>query len=542
MASDSNADTAPTDISGPLLIGILLSTLLFGIVLGLSFQYLSAVSRSSKLAPESCLARKSSRSRLVAILNARLKRQVPSFFFGEHAFRTFTVLALHLAGLSQTIIRFYLLWQLAIVQSHLDLSLNPFVIPFGKVLFPNTLSTYGCPAFLKIGSVRTGVAISSNLLTLMIQTIVQISLLKRAQKLDRIATYSAALATERDQNHAISLSSDTHSIRIEPGEEEDNEWLFALRHRRLITHSLYLQQGSSAWRWKSIQLLIGICAATGVASAVLNTIGPFERHQGIALSNTSSLVNQKAGSVTLITPIWYMLSAIVDVLISASTIRDLGKIRNQVLNICNNRNDRSNVNIGGISEWCANCFHHSVLLSTREGVAITLITVLTTSLRSQESRNCKPPDAYPLKSSSTKRLQKSSITNPGSEGRSSTRPPRSMPAAMIRENTNLSLTYDSSDTHLDCENVLSIHYSRTSHDAPPQLRVSSQSPETSLTSWCTWGERGPDPDRLSPNSSVSRLSASTINSKPEYPLHSRFSDWGSATPETATFRSTSTMS
>lgn len=106
----------------------------------------------------------------------------------------------------------------------------------------------------------------------MIQTIVQISLLGRAQKLDRIATYSAALATERDQNRAISLPSDIHSIRIEPGEEEDNEWLVALRHRRLMTHSLYLQQGSSAWRWKALQLLVGICAATGVASAVLNAV------------------------------------------------------------------------------------------------------------------------------------------------------------------------------------------------------------------------------------------------------------------------------
>ncbi|KAH9823417.1 hypothetical protein DFH28DRAFT_1078386 [Melampsora americana] len=530
MAPYSNPNTPPTDISGSLLIGILLSTLLYGVVLGLSFQYLSAMSRIGKLAPKPYPATKSPRPGFVAILRARLKKKVPSFFLADHAFRNFTVLATHMAGSSQTIVRFYILWQLAIVQSRVDLSLNPLVIPFGKTCFS------------MIGCVRAGLVLSSSLLTLVIQTLVQITLLGRAQKLDKIATYSAALVTERDQNRAMSLSSDSHSIRIEPGEEEDDKWLVDLRHRRLVTHSMYLQEGSSPWQWKALQFLIAICAATGVASVVLNPIGPFERHQGIALSNTSSSMDQTAERVTLITPTWYMLSVVVDVLISASTIRNLGRIRNQVLDLRNNKTDSINGDVGRVSKWCTGYFHHHVFHSTRERVAITLVTVLSTSLKSQESRNCNqlPRDAYHLKSS-VNRLHKSSISDPRSERRGGTRPPRSFPAAMIRENSNLSLTYDSSDTRLDCENVLSVDRTSTFHTSPPQLLVSSQSSDPSSISWVTWEARSHDANRLSPNSQLFCLSASTIDSKPEYPLQSKFSDWGTVTPETSSFLSRSTM-
>lgn len=522
MTPHLNAHSSPTEVLGPLLIGILLSTLLFGLVLGLSLQYLSAMSRIGKSALErSPDPKRNIGPQCIPILNARLKRQVPSLFLGEYAFRNFTIFATHMAGSSQTIIRFYVLWQLVIVQSHLNLSLNPYVIPYGM-------------------------ALSSSLVTLMIQTLVQISLLGRAQKLDRIATYSAALATERDEDRAASLSSDSHSIGIstvndDVKDDDFKEWAVALRHRRLVTHSQYLHQGSSIWRWKALQCLIAICAATGLASAVVNAIGPFENNKNISLVNTSSSLNDKAARLTAITPIWYMLSAVVDVLISSSTICDLGGIRKQVVKIRNNRNDYlSSLRSLALVMVTSGVFISSVQIisiilyfTLREKgwqyvpisilprfYEITLIAVLSTSLKSQEARSSirSSTDPYHFVASSAKRGETHSTQDAGNKKHlSDAEPPKSLPVAMIRDNSNLSLIYDSFDSR-------------------------SQTTDSRSISWGTLDTRGQDTSRISPMNQLYRKSTSTVSSNSEYPFQSKFSDWGTATPDNSTLATRSTRS
>ncbi|EGG12474.1 uncharacterized protein MELLADRAFT_58919 [Melampsora larici-populina 98AG31] len=439
------------------------------------------MSRIGKLTTEPSPDMKRTYPQCIPVLTARLKIKAPSFFSGEYAFRNFTVFATHMAGSSQTIIRFYVLWQLVIVQSHLNLSLDPYVIPYGM-------------------------ALSSSLVTLMIQTLVQVSLLGRAQKLDRIATYSAALATERDEDGAASLSLDSHSIGISTGDDDIKEWAVALRNRRLITHSQYLHQGSSIWRWKALQCLIAI--------------GPFENNKNIALIGTSSSSNDKAARVTAITPIWYMLSAVVDVLISSSTICDLGGIRKQVTNLRNSRNDTSHGDIWSVSQQCTDYFHHSLFHSAREGMAITLIAVLSTSLKSQEARSSirLSTGPYHLMASSEKRGKNPSIIDAVTKKHcSDAEPPKSLPTAMIRDNPNLSLIYDSFDSR-------------------------SQSTESSSISQSTLDHRGQATSRTSPISQPHRESTSTVSSNSAYPFQSRFSDWGTATPDNSTLATRSTKS
>ncbi|KAG0146151.1 hypothetical protein CROQUDRAFT_671346 [Cronartium quercuum f. sp. fusiforme G11] len=374
-------ETQPSDVllyvRGPELIGFSLSMMLFGIFLILSINYLSATYKvfvQLKAAPivtTSYNMFQPSKVQTNSLIS--LVRRLSNPFF--------TVLGLQIIALTQIVIHFLLFWKPVVVH-------GPMMDPPDPSLFETR-----------------GLILASSLITVVIQAVVQIALLARAKKLNHIATYSVFLwkvvprpgldklrQTESITN--MSVAADGDSQDDDARGFENVPTLFQRRRIMNIRNKIRSVAARSNWLWMVMAILEGLGTAAGLVSACIEY-----KAQGQLIVSDDL---KSAASIS--TPIWYCHSIFLDLLIGASTARDLLSIIKHMLGTDSCVSSlRSLARATCIAAVCLSIvqitltvLHFTFQVSTWKQIPlcilprvyeIILIAVLTTSHKSQETQD-----------------------------------------------------------------------------------------------------------------------------------------------------------